>query len=90
MLSKEAIDIVRPWCMSILEPELLEKDREIEKAKREVERAEKDGREKGIRAFASVCQEFGVSFADTVRRVAEDFELPEEVADAKVREYWQG
>ncbi|MCI8806400.1 MAG: hypothetical protein HFE59_11110 [Clostridiales bacterium] len=43
------------------------------------------GRLSGI---VDMCKEFGVSFIDTVKRIAADFNLSEQEAEEEVRKYW--
>ena len=43
------------------------------------------GRLSGI---VDMCKEFGVSFIDTVKKIAADFNLSEQEAEEEVRKYW--
>ena len=42
-----------------------------------------------IQATVEMCQEFGLSFADTVDKVAKKFSMSHERAEEEIREYWQ-
>ena len=42
-----------------------------------------------IQATVEAYQEFGVSFADIVEKVAKKFSISHEIAEEEVREYWQ-
>jgi len=48
------------------------------------------GIEKGrLSGIVDMCKEFGVSFIDTVKRIAADFNLSEQEAEEEVRKYWK-
>lgn len=42
----------------------------------------------GICVLVGTCHEFGVSIADTISRVAANFELPVNEAELEVKKYW--
>ena len=46
-------------------------------------------RDAAIQAAVEMCQEFGVSFADTVDKVAKKFSMSHERAEEEIKEYWQ-
>jgi hypothetical protein len=47
------------------------------------------GKEKGrLAGTITTYKKFGISFDDTVKRVIRDFDLSEDEAESKVREYW--
>lgn len=45
-------------------------------------------RDSAIRTAVEMCQEFGMTFIDTVERIAAKFTLSQEKAEQEVREYW--
>lgn len=40
-------------------------------------------------ATVEICQEFGLSFADVVDKIAKKFSMSYERAEGEVKEYWQ-
>lgn len=46
-------------------------------------------KDSAIRTTVELCQDFGVSFLETIGKVAEKFSMPHEIAEEEVREYWQ-
>jgi hypothetical protein len=47
-----------------------------------------EGIQKGIAATIEMCREFGISFIDTVKKIADKFGLTEEGSRAEVEKYW--
>lgn len=47
------------------------------------------GIEQGISKFIELCQEFGVSKEETLRKVINKFSVPEEVALQSLDKYWE-
>ena len=45
-------------------------------------------RDSAIRATVEICQEFGMTFIDTVEKIASKFTLSQEAAEEEVKEYW--
>jgi hypothetical protein len=63
--------------------------RECQAEARGEEKGEARGIAKGkIETTIRMCKEFGVSLIDTVKRVIRDFDLSEDEAESRVREYW--
>ena len=38
--------------------------------------------------MVKMCKKFGVSFSDTVKRIATEFKLTEKESEVKVKEIW--
>lgn len=48
------------------------------------------GFERGIlQGIISTCKDLGISFIDTVERVANELDITKEEAEKKVHQYWQ-
>ena len=46
------------------------------------------GMETGIKALVKICQEFGLSQADTIARVIQEFTLSQDEGTKWMRKYW--
>lgn len=46
-------------------------------------------RDSAIQAIVETCQEFGMTFAGTVEKIAKKFAMSHEMAEEEVREHWQ-
>ncbi len=46
------------------------------------------GIELGLEAVTTTCKDLGVSFIDTVERIADKLNLTQKEAEEKVRQYW--
>ena len=46
-------------------------------------------REGEIKSTIEMCQEFGISYSDTVKKVSLKFELSESKSECKIKEYWK-
>jgi len=63
-------------------------------AKNIAEESEEKGKLEGIRegeikSTIEMCQEFGISYSDTIKKVSLKFELSESKAECKIKEYWK-
>ncbi len=47
------------------------------------------GRQEGIVSMIEMCKEFGISYADTIKRISSKFGLSEEEAEDKVNKLWE-
>jgi len=48
-----------------------------------------EGRQEGISLIVKMCKEFGISLEDTIKRVFENFDLPQEEAEKEVKKRWE-
>lgn len=48
-----------------------------------------EGREEGIGAFVELCQEFGKTFEETAKKLAEKFNLNEESIRENMEKFWK-
>lgn len=53
-----------------------------------IEKGRREEMSHGICVLVGTCHEFGVSIADTISRVAANFELPVNEAELEVKKYW--
>lgn len=45
-------------------------------------------RDSATRTVVEMCQEFGMTFIDTMEKIASKFTLSQKAAEEEVREYW--
>ena len=55
----------------------------------ESERLVRIGREEGIKSSVELCQEFGLSVSDAVKKLVSKFGLTESESLAKANKYWK-
>ena len=48
-----------------------------------------EGREEGIKSSVELCQEFGLSISDAVKKLISKFGLTESESLAKANQYWK-
>lgn len=60
---------------------------EIDRMNREEGRQE--GREEGLQALITTCQEFGLSYEETLSKVAQKFSLRQSSAEEYMQKYWE-
>jgi predicted transposase YdaD len=48
-----------------------------------------EGRAEGIKPMVKMCQEFGISFSETVNRIFYEFNMSISDAENIVKEYWE-
>lgn len=53
-----------------------------------IKKGEKRGTQKGIKALVKICQEFGLSQADTIARVIQEFTLSQDEGTKWTQKYW--
>ena len=54
-----------------------------------MEGGRKEGREEGIKSSVELCQEFGLSITDAVKKLISKFGLTESESLAKANQYWK-
>ena len=53
-----------------------------------LDKYEKKGTQKGVKALVKICQEFGLSQADTIARVIQEFTLSQDEGTKWTQKYW--
>lgn len=53
-----------------------------------VDKGRQEGMQKGILANIRICKNLNASKADTIKNIAKEFSLPEEIAVEYVEKYW--